>query len=1025
VTLSDLSIRRPVFATMMSLALVLFGALAYKRLPVRELPDIDAPVISVSTTLRGANPRVMESAVTDILEEELSSVEGLRTLTSTSSEQRSNIVLEFTVDHDIDVAAQDVRDKVSRVRGRLPLDIEEPVVAKQDADAQAFFYLSLISASHDLLTLSDIADRIVKQRIQTVPGVARANIFGERRFAMRVWLDPDALAARGLTVQDISSAIRSRNIEVPAGRIESSQREFTVRSLGELRTPGEFADLVVSNANGVLVKLRDVANVELGAENERSAIRSNGRPAIGVGIVRQSTANILDVSNSIRAALPEIQAALPPGVDLEIGFDQSIFVTDSIKKAQSTLFEAFVLVVVIIFLFLRNLRATLIPVFAIPASVIASFAIMQLMGFSINNFTLLALTIAIGIVVDDAIIVLENAYRHQEELGKDAMTAAIDGTREIGFAVIATTASLVAVFIPLAFLQGNTGRLFNEFGIALAGSVVVSGFVALTLTPMLCSRILKVPHSHGAMYRALENGFNALAGGYTRMLRWSVGHPAVVFGATGLLLVAAGLVFSSLKREFLPADDRGVIMGNITAPEGSTLAYLDRYQGEFERLMMEQPEVDNVFSILGRGGSPNGGFVVTRLKPYDQRERTVEEILGTVRPRLSQIAGVMAFASNPPAIGRRGQPIEFIVKHPDYDSLLAANQRLLGLARGMTGLVNVDTDMKVNKPELTVAFDRDRAEDLGVAVGDVAATLQTMLGGTRASTFTRENKLYDVLMQLDPARRATPQDMDNLFVRGRDGSLVRLDAVATVTEATGPRAVAHYDRVRAFTLSAGVASDYTLGEAIDSLQALTAAHLPPGTTVSLGGEARELAESGNELLLAFALAIIVVLMVLASQFESLVHPFTVLMAVPLAVIGAIFTLKLMGSTINLYSQIGMILLVGLVTKNSILLVEYANQMRIRGKEAVEAILEAGRIRFRPILMTSVATVMGVLPIAIGTGPGATSRRPLGYAIVGGLSFSTLLTLFVVPVVWLQMERLMSRRRVESTEASHLEPVEAR
>jgi len=1025
VTLSDLSIRRPVFATMMSLALVLFGALAYKRLPVRELPDIDAPVISVSTTLRGANPRVMESAVTDILEEELSSVEGLRTLTSTSSEQRSNIVLEFTVDHDIDVAAQDVRDKVSRVRGRLPLDIEEPVVAKQDADAQAFFYLSLISASHDLLTLSDIADRIVKQRIQTVPGVARANIFGERRFAMRVWLDPDALAARGLTVQDISSAIRSRNIEVPAGRIESSQREFTVRSLGELRTPGEFADLVVSNANGVLVKLRDVANVELGAENERSAIRSNGRPAIGVGIVRQSTANILDVSNSIRAALPEIQAALPPGVDLEIGFDQSIFVTDSIKKAQSTLFEAFVLVVVIIFLFLRNLRATLIPVFAIPASVIASFAIMQLMGFSINNFTLLALTIAIGIVVDDAIIVLENAYRHQEELGKDAMTAAIDGTREIGFAVIATTASLVAVFIPLAFLQGNTGRLFNEFGIALAGSVVVSGFVALTLTPMLCSRILKVPHSHGAMYRALENGFNALAGGYTRMLRWSVGHPAVVFGATGLLLVAAGLVFSSLKREFLPADDRGVIMGNITAPEGSTLAYLDRYQGEFERLMMEQPEVDNVFSILGRGGSPNGGFVVTRLKPYDQRERTVEEILGTVRPRLSQIAGVMAFASNPPAIGRRGQPIEFIVKHPDYDSLLAANQRLLGLARGMTGLVNVDTDMKVNKPELTVAFDRDRAEDLGVAVGDVAATLQTMLGGTRASTFTRENKLYDVLMQLDPARRATPQDMDNLFVRGRDGSLVRLDAVATVTEATGPRAVAHYDRVRAFTLSAGVASDYTLGEAIDSLQALTAAHLPPGTTVSLGGEARELAESGNELLLAFALAIIVVLMVLASQFESLVHPFTVLMAVPLAVIGAIFTLKLMGSTINLYSQIGMILLVGLVTKNSILLVEYANQMRSRGKEAVEAILEAGRIRFRPILMTSVATVMGVLPIAIGTGPGATSRRPLGYAIVGGLSFSTLLTLFVVPVVWLHLERLMSRRRVESTEAAHLEPVEAR
>jgi multidrug efflux pump len=1022
-TISDLSIRRPVFAAMMSLALVLFGVLAYQRLTVRELPDIDAPVISVSTTLRGANPRVMESSVTDILEEELSSVEGLRTLTSSSSEQRSNIVLEFTVDRDIEVAAQDVRDKVSRVRGRLPLDIEEPVVAKQDADAQAFFYMALTSASHDLLTLSDIADRIVKQRLQTVPGVSRANIFGERRFAMRVWLDPDALAARGLTVQDVASAIRTRNIEVPAGRIESSQREFTVRSLGELRTPEEFADLVVSNSNGVLLKLRDVARVELGAENDRSAIRFNGSPAMGVGIVRQSTANILDVSEAIRAALPDIRAALPPGVELTVAFDQSLFVVDSIHKAQKTLLEAGLLVVVIIFLFLRNLRATLIPAFAIPASIMAAFAVMQVMGFSINNFTLLALTIAIGIVVDDAIIVLENAYRHQEELGKDPEQAAIDGTREIGFAVIATTASLVAVFVPLAFLQGNTGRLFNEFGIALAGSVVVSGFVALTLTPMLCAKILRVPHSHGRVYQALERSFNWLADAYARRLRWTVERPMLVLGATAALLVGAALVYGTLKREFLPADDRGVLMGNLIAPEGATLAYLDRYQAEFERVMAGQPEVQSVFSILGRGGSPNGGFVVSRLKPYEERDRSVEEVLATVRPQLAGISGVMAFASNPPAIGGRGQPLEFIVKHPNYDSLLVANQRLLGFARSLPGLVNIDSDLKVNKPELTVAFDRDRAEDVGVSVSDVAATLQTMLGGTRASTFTRENKLYDVLMQLDPERRATPQDMDNLFVRGTGGELVRLDAVANVQESTGPRAVAHYDRVRSFSLSGGVANNFTLGEAIDTLTAFTASTLPPGTSIALGGEARELAESGNELLLAFALAIVVVLMVLASQFESLVHPFTVLMAVPLAVVGAIFTLKLTGSTVNLYSQIGMILLVGLVTKNSILLVEYANQLRAKGRDAAEAILEAGRIRFRPILMTSVATVMGVMPIALGSGPGATSRRPLGYAIVGGLSFSTLLTLFVVPVVWLQLERVLARRRVR-VETPVLEPVEA-
>jgi multidrug efflux pump len=548
----------------------------------------------------------------------------------------------------------------------------------------------------------------------------------------------------------------------------------------------------------------------------------------------------------------------------------------------------------------------------------------------------------------------------------------------------------------------------------------VSGFVALTLTPMLCAKILRVPKRHGAVYKALERGFDRLATGYAVVLRRAVAHPALVLGGTAVLLLAAFGVFRTLKREFLPADDRGVIMANVVAPEGSTLAYLDRYQGQVESVMRSQPEVETVFSILGRGGSPNGGFVVSRLKPYDARERTVEEMLGTIRPELSRITGVMAFASNPPAIGGRGQPIEFIVKHPNYDSLLVANQRLLAAARAMPGLVNVDTDLKVNKPELTVSFDRDRAEDLGVSVSDVATTLQTMLGGTRASTFTRENKLYDVLMQLDPTRRATPQDMSSLFVRGSGRQLVRLDAVASVQEATGPRAVAHYDRVRAFTLSAGVAGGFTLGEAIDSLTAVTESQLPPGTSIALGGEARELAESGNELLLAFGLAVLVVLMVLASQFESLVHPFTVLMAVPLAVVGAIFTLKLTGSTVNLYSQIGMILLVGLVTKNSILLVEYANQLRARGREAVDAILEAGRIRFRPILMTSVATVMGVLPIAIGTGPGATSRRPLGYAIVGGLSFSTLLTLFVVPVVWLQLERLLVRRRVP---APVLEPVE--
>ena len=1010
--LSDLSIQRPVLAIMLSAALVLFGVLGYQRLTVRELPDVDPPIISVQTTLRGANPRVMESSVTDVLEEELSTVEGLRTLTSSSSEQSSNITLEFNLERDIESAAQDVRDKVNRVRGRLPEDVEEPVVAKQDADAQAFYYLSLSSSTLDLMTLSDVADRIVKQRLQTIPGVGRAQVLGERRFSMRVWVDPSELAARGLTVQDVATAIRTRNVEVPAGRIESSRREFTVRSLGELKSPLEFADLAVSNTNGVLVRLGDVARVEVGPENERSAIRYNGIPAVGVGVVRQSKANLVDVADSIRAALPEIQAALPAGVTITPSFDQSVFVKRSIQDAEETLIIAAILVVIIIFIFLRNLRATIIPALAIPASIVATFAIMYFMGFSINNFTLLALTIAIGIVVDDAIIVLENAYRHQEELGEDPMTAAINGTREIAFPVIATTISLMAVFTPLAFLEGNTGRLFNEFGIAVAGSVLISGFVALTLTPMLCARMLKVPKSHGALFRTLERGFDGLASGYKRTLAAALHVRFAVVGAALLLLVLAGWTFTTLKREFIPADDRGFFVTQVLGPEGATIQYTNEYQRRVENILRETPDVQGVFSVVGRGGAVNGGFVFTRLNPWEDRERTAQEILAEVRPKLMGVPGVMAFASNPAAIGGFGQPVQFIVRHSDYDSLVVANDRFLAAARKIPGLINVDTDLKVNKPELTVNFDRDRAEDIGVAVSDVSSTLQILLGSARVSTFTRANRLYDVLVQLRPDARATPSDMAGLYVRGRGNELVKLDALARIEETVGPRSLVHFNRVRAFTLSGALAPGFTLGEALDSLNAVASAQLPAGGSTALGGESRELEESGGELYLAFGLAILVVFMVLAAQFESLVHPFTVLSAVPLAVLGAIFTLKIVGSTVNLYSQIGMILLVGLVTKNSILLVEYANQLHERGGTALEAMLEAGRIRLRPILMTSVATIMGAVPIAFGLGAGSESRRPLGYAIVGGVLFSTVLTLFLIPVVYVILDGLQARIRAQ-------------
>src|SRR5947199_274603 len=842
--LSETSIRRPVLASMISAALVLFGVIGYTRLSVRELPDIDPPIISVSTTLPGANAQVVETAVTDVLEEELSTIQGLRTLSSSSAEENSQIILEFNLDRPVDVAAQDVRDKVSRVRGRLPVDVLEPVIAKQQADAQPFFWLALSSPNYDLMQLSDVADRLVKARLQSLAGVGSAGIFGERRYAMRAWVQPEQLSARGRTVQAGESPI--------------------------------------------------------------------------------------DVAQRIREALPGIQQTLPPGVKLEIAFDGSLFVTHSINDARLTLLIAAILVVLIIFVFLRNLRATIIPGLAIPASIVSTFAIMYFLGFSINNFTLLALTIAIGIVVDDAIIVLENAYRHQEELHEAPQQAAIHGTSEIGFAVIATTIALVAVFTPLGFLRGSTGRLLSEFGIAVAGAVVISGFVALTLTPMLCAYVRRVPHEHGAVFKMLERGFNALA---------------------------------------------------------------DRYA------KLPQPAL---------------------------RHRSVQQLVGALFPQLFGLAGIQAFPYSPGALGF-SQPVQFVVQNPDLGRLAQAMDTFVTRARAIKGLTNLDTDLRFNKPELRVTFDRDRAEDLGVPVRDVAAALQTFLGGRRVSTFTRNDKLYYVMVQLDPTHRATPSDMSGIYLRGRGQQLVQLGALARVQEGVGPRQINHFNRVPSFTLSASLIPPFAQGEALDSLDRRARRVLPPGSTTALAGDSREFKESGGALYFAFGVALLVVFMVLASQFESLVHPFTVLLAVPLAVAGALATLlgaallHRPGGTINLYSEIGMVLLIGLVTKNSILLVEYANQLKAKGLDTIAAVLESGRIRLRPILMTSVSTIMGAIPVMVGVGAGSTSRRPLGYAIVGGIFFSTVLTLFVVPVGYVLLNRLTAR------EPSHVRvarPVEA-
>src|SRR5213082_964616 len=1020
--LSETSIRRPVLASMISAALVLFGVIGYTRLSVRELPDIDPPIISVSTTLPGANAQVVETAVTDVLEEELSTIQGLRTLSSSSSEENSQIVLEFNLDRPVDVAAQDVRDKVSRVRGRLPVDVLEPVIAKQQADAQPFFWLALSSPNYDLMQLSDVAELLVKARLQSLAGVGSAGVFGERRFAMRVWVQPDQLSARALTVQDVESAIAARNVEIPAGRIESTRREFSVRSLGELKNPREFGELVVTSEGGQVVKLKDVAHVELAPEDTRSIFRYTANPAVAIGVVRQSKANLIDVAQLIREAIPGIQQTLPPGVKLETAFDGSVFVTHSSNDARLTLLIAAILVVLIIFVFLRNLRATIIPGLAIPASIVATFAIMYFLGFSINNFTLLALTIAIGIVVDDAIIVLENAYRHQEELHEAPEQAAVNGTNEIGFAVIATTIALVAVFTPLGFLRGSTGRLLSEFGIAVAGAVVISGFVALTLTPMLCAKVLRVPHEHGAVFKMLEAGFNAIAERYAKLLQTALRHRGVVVVGTVVTVALAFVFYKSLQQELIPDDDRGFFLVVAFAPEGSSLEYTDGYVRQVEQIIGKTPGVQGYFTIIGGfAGGVNRAFVGVILKDWSERKNSVQQLVGMLFPQLFGIAGIQAFPYSPGALGF-SQPVQFVVQHPDIARLAQAMDTLVPRARAIKGLTNIDTDLRFNKPELRVTFDRDRAEDLGVPVRDVAAALQTFLGGRRVSTFTRNDKLYYVMVQLDSTHRNTPSDMSGIYLRGRGDQLVQLGALARVEEGVGPRQINHFNRVPSFTLSASLVPGFAQGEALDSLDRLARRVLPPGSTTALAGDSREFRESGGALYFAFGVALLVVFMVLASQFESLVHPFTVLLAVPLAVTGALATLKFVallqptfvgrllhfsGATINLYSEIGMILLIGLVSKNSILLVEYTNQLKARGLDTVSAVLEAGRIRLRPILMTSVATIMGAVPVAWGVGAGSAARKPLGYAIVGGVFFSTALTLFVVPVAYLVLPSVVA------------------
>ncbi len=1003
--LPELCIKRPVLATVMSLLIVLVGVISFLRLTVREYPKIDSPVVSVRTVYKGASPQVIESQVTQPLEDSISGIEGVKTLKSVSREEVSQVTVVFISDRDPDAAANDVRDRVSRARGMLPDEVEEPVIAKVEADAQAIMWLRLFSDQAGALEISDYADRYVADRLKTLTGVASVIIGGERRYAMRIWLDRERLAAYALTPQDVEEALRRQNVEVPAGRIESRSREFTVLSESDLRTPEQFDALIIREVKGYPVRLKDIGRAELGPQDERNIVRVDGKPAVGLGVVKQSTANTLAVAQAVKNELPRIRESLPPGMDIGVAFDVSVFIQRSIESVYTVMAEALTLVVLVIFFFLRSGRATLIPFVTIPVSLVGAFFLIWMMGFTINVLTLLGIVLSIGLVVDDAIVVLENIHRHIEE-GIKPLQAAFRGAREISFAVVAMTVTLAAVFAPLAFSTGNTGKLLTEFALTVASAVVVSGFVALTLTPMMCSKLLRRVPSHGRVYNALEGFFEGLSSGYRRALSWSLRHRPVIIAVFAAVAIGGGVLFNALKSELSPLEDRGFFIGVMVAPEGATMEYTDGYAKIWEEIYSEVPEITSYFVVVAPGlqrpNPVNFALSFVRLKDWRERTRSTQEITASLGPKMfAMMPGVMAFPINPPSLGQsfRDPPVQFVVRGTSYDELDRVVNALMEKARAFPGLANVDSDLKLNKPQLSVDIKRDKAAAVGVQVESIGRTLETLLGGRQVTRFKREGKQYDVIVKLEDKDRRQPDDLTSIYVRGNDGRLNQLANLVTVTETVAPKELNHFNRLRAAIISARVNAPYTLEEALGFLEKTAADVLPPQFQTALDGQSLEFRESGQELWVVFALALAFIYLVLAAQFESFRGPLVIMLTVPLAVTGALATMKLAGVSINVYSQIGLVMLIGLITKNGILIVDFTNQLRDRGMEKLQALAEASALRLRPILMTSAATVLGAVPLAIATGAGAESRSAIGWVIVGGVSIGTLFTLFVIPVAY--------------------------
>ena len=1007
--LSDVSVKRPVFATVINLLLIIFGVVAFSMLSLREYPDIDPPIVSVSTTYTGASANIVETRITQLLEDRISGIEGIKNVTSTSRNGRSDITIEFKLSRDIDAAANDVRERVSRALNNLPDQADPPEVSKANSDESAVVWYNLRSTNLNTMELTDYAERVLVDRLSIVDGVARVQIGGGRRYAMKVFLDRNAMAARGITVSDVEQVIRAENVELPAGEVESTDRNFEVRVARTFLSPDDFSALTVAvGDNGYLVRLGEIAHVELTAEDDETEFRGDGVNMIGLGIIKQSKANTLDVARAAKAQIAKIEATLPDNIFIVPSYDSSVFIEASIDEVYETLGIAMLMVVIVIYLFLGNIRATLIPAVTVPVSIIAAFIVMYALGFSINLLTLLAMVLAIGLVVDDAIVVLENIYR-RIEMGEPPILAAYRGAKEVGFAVIATTLVLISVFVPLVFLEGNIGRLFTEFALAIAAAVAFSSFTALTLSPMMASKILKKRTRSSGFGSWMDKRFSQLENGYFTALGKTLHQPILMLLLLVITVVALVQLSEKVPSEFVPKEDRGNFFILMNAQEGASFESNAKNLEKIESILMPYRENGKINRLLVRtpGFGGNAGIAIVGSADWDERDFSTFSLMDEISAKLNSVPDVRAFAIMRSGIsgGGLGRPVQFVLQGDTYENLVEWRDIVLEKAAQNPGLVRVDSDYKETSPQLLVNINRDRAADLGVSISDIGGTLEVMLGQRRVSTFLDRGEEYDVILEGIEEDFRSPNSIENLYVRSaRTGELIPMDNLLTFEEQATSSRLNRYNRMRAVTISANLAEGYTLGEALAYLENIVATELPDNVSIDYKGESQLYQEAGNSFIYVFMLALAVTYLILAAQFESWVHPLVIMLTVPLALVGAYIGLFFSGMTINIYSQIGLVMLIGLAAKNGILIVEFANQLRDAGMEFEHALKRAAAQRLRPIVMTGFTTVFSALPLVLASGPGAESRMVIGMVIFSGVLVSAFMTLFVVPTAYSWLAR---------------------